>query len=460
MQNVVVPPADINGLIIAPSTASIINDNDGQLSFSSNWQHISNRGDSEKISTYQGDTTITSSQDATMTYTFRGTGLRVYGEQGSSMGSYKIEIKDNGTIIHSTTVDQQHANRRGLAIQYDKTDFGYGEYTLTITTTTTNTVAIDALVVFNDTNIAAPSTMYNDNDSAITYTGSWEFDGGRPFGDYNGDAHYSNAGGAFAEFNFLGTGIKFYTEKNSDMGTYDIYIDDKKVGDATSYTSGSREAQVVTFEKNDLTYGHHKIKIVNTESNKWFVVDAFEVLNNQSITDRAGLQAKYDELIALKESDYTSESFVALKNALNNSKAVLDSSSSSVGQINEVYFELLIGHTGLVANPGMINVFNITSDGTLTRTNGLKATVDVQLVDSNNNHAGNEVVIFQLMKSTTPVSIIACEKKDIISKEKFTAYFNVQDPNNQEYSVKVFVFDTFSDNTNASDNLANELLLK
>ena len=86
--------------------------------------------------------------------------------------------------------------------------------------------------------------------------------------------------------------------------------------------------------------------------------------------------------------------------------------------------------------------FAIISSGALDRTAGIKATVEVKQNPNMGDHAGTEVVLFQLMKDTTPISRVAAEK-DIISQEKFTAHFNVDDYDNTAYRVKVFVFDLY-----------------
>lgn len=97
--------------------------------------------------------------------------------------------------------------------------------------------------------------------------------------------------------------------------------------------------------------------------------------------------------------------------------------------------------------------FIISSDGVLDRTEGIKAVAEVELVPGTDTHTGNEVVVFELMKGSTPVSIIAVEK-DIASKETFTAYFNVDDPQNGAYTVRVFVLDTFDSVMTAPISLA------
>jgi hypothetical protein len=90
---------------------------------------------------------------------------------------------------------------------------------------------------------------------------------------------------------------------------------------------------------------------------------------------------------------------------------------------------IVIGISGQEEEPVEGRPFTIDPAGGLDRTAGIKAVADVELTPGAETHTGKEVVVFQLMKGNTPVSIVAMEK-DITSKERFTAYFNVPDPQN------------------------------
>jgi len=103
--------------------------------------------------------------------------------------------------------------------------------------------------------------------------------------------------------------------------------------------------------------------------------------------------------------------------------------------------------------------FTIIKVGNLDRTTGIKATVRVKQTPDAKHHQGNEVVLFQLMKGTTPINIVALEK-DITTEEVLTAHFNVEDCKDVSYTVKVFVFDRFDSDINAPENLAEPLKLQ
>ncbi|MCL6560868.1 MAG: 5'-nucleotidase C-terminal domain-containing protein, partial [Firmicutes bacterium] len=100
--------------------------------------------------------------------------------------------------------------------------------------------------------------------------------------------------------------------------------------------------------------------------------------------------------------------------------------------------------------------FAIETTGQLDRTSGIKATVTVNRTLAA-DHAGSEVVLFQLMKGQTPKSIVALGK-DIRSSEELIAHFN---ESGEDLWVKTFVFDEFNSDTGSVQvNLAEAQILE
>jgi hypothetical protein len=92
----------------------------------------------------------------------------------------------------------------------------------------------------------------------------------------------------------------------------------------------------------------------------------------------------------------------------------------------------------------------------LVKTNGILAKVTIAPTQGM-IHSGKEVVVFQLMKGTEPVSIVVLEK-DIVAAEELTAHFNVA---GSGYTVKVFVVDSYSGSfTEVGNSLASAIVLQ
>lgn len=98
------------------------------------------------------------------------------------------------------------------------------------------------------------------------------------------------------------------------------------------------------------------------------------------------------------------------------------------------------------------------SNVSLQKDKGLIASVTVKQSEGI-QHDGKEVVVFELLKGTTPISIVAAEK-DIVEAEDFKVYFNVSDYLSSDYRVKVFVFDKFDTSPTTPNSLAEPIELR
>jgi alpha-L-fucosidase 2 len=114
------------------------------------------------------------------------------------------------------------------------------------------------------------------NDTEVTYDSNWYLTTNRGYGDYNDDTHHSTTVGAVAQYTFTGTGIQYLSERNGDMGTVDVYIDNALISTVDLRVSGARQSQQVVFERTGLTRGTHTIKVVN-KSTSVGMIDAFRV---------------------------------------------------------------------------------------------------------------------------------------------------------------------------------------
>ncbi len=84
--------------------------------------------------------------------------------------------------------------------------------------------------------------------------------------------------------------------------------------------------------------------------------------------------------------------------------------------------------------------FLLEAVGGLQRASGLSATVRIHREDGVPAPAGNAVVVFQLMRGTTPVSYVASSQL-FDGGEELTGHFDVADPGNSAYTVHVLMLD-------------------
>ena len=121
------------------------------------------------------------------------------------------------------------------------------------------------------------STLINDDDPRIAYTGSWRSSDKRGFFDYNDDVHYTATPNDSLQFSFTGTGIDYISEKYKDLGNVDVYIDGVfKQNVDLRVENFPRICRVVVFTLHGLSHGRHTIKVVN-KSSAGAILDAFKV---------------------------------------------------------------------------------------------------------------------------------------------------------------------------------------
>jgi alpha-L-fucosidase len=102
---------------------------------------------------------------------------------------------------------------------------------------------------------------FNDDDPGATFPG-WQRKVGS-VGDYNADLTTSTTTGDTWTATFTGTGVGIYAPKESGNGKIEIQIDGTVTATADLSVSGSRQAQQLVAEADDLAAGPHTISIIN-----------------------------------------------------------------------------------------------------------------------------------------------------------------------------------------------------
>ena len=115
----------------------------------------------------------------------------------------------------------------------------------------------------------------DDDDTAISYTGSWTANGNRGVGDYEDNVHATRTDGDTASLTFTGTAVAVIGEKNSDQGQVEVFLDGVSKG-LIDTTSATRQAQATIYSTSGLAVGSHTIQFVK-RSGTWATLDGFEV---------------------------------------------------------------------------------------------------------------------------------------------------------------------------------------
>jgi hypothetical protein len=115
--------------------------------------------------------------------------------------------------------------------------------------------------------------VLNDTSTGVTYTGSWNYSANRGLGDYGDDVHWTSNNGDSCTATFTGTGITFVTEKNSDEGNVDVYVDGQHKA-TVNCANSTRQTQQSVYSISGLSRGNHTIQVVKSSSS-YMLVDEF-----------------------------------------------------------------------------------------------------------------------------------------------------------------------------------------
>jgi hypothetical protein len=248
------------------STVSV-NDNDPGITYSGSWGHSTGRG----LGDYLDDVHYTEANDAYFEYAFSGTGVDLVTEKDSSQGDVDIYV-DN---VFKQTVSTYNDNRLVQQTVYTISGLSNGAHTIKAVKKSGSYMLLDKFSISAPIVISTPKVSINDNDTGITYSGSWGQSTGRGLGDYLDDVHYTEANDAYFEYAFTGTGFDVVTEKDSSQGDVDIYVDNVFKQTVGTYND-SRLVQQTVYSISGLSDGSHTIKAVK-KSGSYMLLDKLNI---------------------------------------------------------------------------------------------------------------------------------------------------------------------------------------
>ncbi len=168
--------------------------------------------------------------------------------------------------------------------------------------------------------------VVNNTDSSIKYgAGSKAGAGGDSYIKFD-----ETLVGEYAEFTFEGSGIRIIGATNIDLGMAKIYLDGKEVAVIDCYSSQLYTRQAI-FEKLDLDYGTHSVKIVPTstknESSKGVLI-AVDAIAYIPLVEAEKVFVQGDSEMTVGETAALSAGIVPMVNTIK--QLVWESSDASV----------------------------------------------------------------------------------------------------------------------------------
>ncbi|WVW86138.1 hypothetical protein I302_108179 [Kwoniella bestiolae CBS 10118] len=211
----------------------------------------------------------TNNADDSVSLTFNGTGITVYGAKKSNHGMYTVQL-DGRNMGTSDGYSASPAYQQEL---YGVDDLSPDqEHTLVFTNAplgvgnnlTRNSFEIDSAVIRTATTGTVYTSVIDDTSSIITYTGgNWVR--GTPSNDYHGTTRMvSKDSEDYMQFRFSGSSVQLYGAVNWDHGNHSVIVDG--VQSPNNVFNGSfygLKPKATLFMINNLPEGQHDIIVTN-----------------------------------------------------------------------------------------------------------------------------------------------------------------------------------------------------
>ncbi|MGW5577559.1 glycosyl hydrolase family 95 catalytic domain-containing protein [Micromonospora chokoriensis] len=195
---------------------------------------------------------------------------------------------DNAVLTTTTAAEVSFATAANTVYVLERTARPLSTYATTTLTGTANQGEKSLAGTASTLGLGGPGGGGLVNDTMLTYDANWHHTTARGYGDYNDDTHHSTTVGATASYTFTGTGVEYLSERFSDMGNVDVYLDNVFQTNVNLNVTGARQAQQVVFRKTGLANGSHTIRIVNRTTSVG-MVDALRILTGDSPPSTGGV---------------------------------------------------------------------------------------------------------------------------------------------------------------------------
>lgn len=215
------------------------------------------------------DVHIASTDGAYAELSFNGSGIQVLSERGSDMGDVHIYLDGKLMSTYNCFIA---GTRRMQQVVYEVKGLPSGSHSVRLVKAGGTYAIFGAFRV-----LSRLRSVVNDRNPDIKYVGSgWAAEASRRVTDYNQDIHFTTHLGDYFFYTFVGTGIQYLTETDSDMGDVEVYLDGVSQGIHSCYAALGKTTQQPVFKAHGLTYGSHSLK-VKMISGKYCRLDCLRV---------------------------------------------------------------------------------------------------------------------------------------------------------------------------------------
>ncbi|KAF7376412.1 hypothetical protein MSAN_00056700 [Mycena sanguinolenta] len=202
----------------------------------------------------------TTTQGATATVNFNGTGIEFYGGYNPAYGTYSLTV--DGNVVGSGTSTSQGVSVRQLLAS--AAGLENGAHTAVLTSTG---VGMDIDFVNLSTQVGAvgsttTSAVFDDANTAVNYAGSWSISNTDAY--LNNTLHYTQNAGSAASLSFSGNAVAVYGTVSPDHANIQISIDgEMTMVNTQSAIISELHPQTLLYYRNDLDSAQHMLIFTN-----------------------------------------------------------------------------------------------------------------------------------------------------------------------------------------------------
>ncbi|MFG3228224.1 RICIN domain-containing protein [Kitasatospora sp. NPDC048194] len=197
---------------------------------------------------------VTAPQDyALPASTFAGTGVMTVPVRSPKDAANTLWLAPAGTTTFTVGPTMTSASGTSTSIRVPQ---AAGDYHLYVVDAQGNASAASNALVRQRWN------HVDDKAAGVTYSGTWS--NWNDSKDMNGSESVTSTAGNYAAFSFTGSGVRYLSMTQPNMGKVDVYVDGTLARAGIDAYAPTVTKQVPLFEKTDLPAGPHTIRVVCT----------------------------------------------------------------------------------------------------------------------------------------------------------------------------------------------------
>jgi len=229
---------------------------------------------------------LTSTQGASLSFSFNGTGIWLYGGRRPTYGSYTLSIDGQSVLTESA----RSSSIESQQILGGITSLPMGLHEVVLTNTGSQ-LDLEYMVFESIGSEGSVTSTFDDSDPHITYSSQWAFSTHPGF--YNNTIHYTRSSDASLGFSFTGEAVAIYGTVAPNMGNYSVYLDGVEHVHNAGGDGSARvlHAMTLLYYANNIGPQSHDIMIRANPSGlgapAWFELDAVSVTSTPGATNNS-----------------------------------------------------------------------------------------------------------------------------------------------------------------------------